>query len=127
MIWEFHMKMIYTRLTVATLLLAATYAPSHGEDAVAPPPSVPPAESAPNSQTDMPSSGAPRASPVPRPSIVRKIADTTPAQPTDAVRPYRRHADRRYQRYAYWEPFPLYLPHLYHQRVSWSRIRWFGF
>ncbi|MGY2930755.1 hypothetical protein ACVWXL_000327 [Bradyrhizobium sp. GM22.5] len=28
---------------------------------------------------------------------------------------------RRSQRYAYWEPFPLYLPHVFHQRVHWSR------
>jgi hypothetical protein len=122
------MKMIATRLSVAILLLAATYGPSHGEDAVAPSPSVPPAASAPTSQIDMPQSGASQASPVPRPSIVPKTVDKTPAEATDTTaRPYRRHAHRRYQGYAYWEPFPLYLPHFYHQRVSWSRIRWFGF
>ena len=42
---------------------------------------------------------------------------------------HRRYAHRHWHRYgyyrtAYWEPFPIFWPHFYHNRIHWSRIPW---
>jgi hypothetical protein len=121
------MKTTPARLAIATMLLAATYAQSRAEDAVLPAPPATPAASAPAAEANTrPPGGSPPAS-VPRPSLVPNTTDTASEKPTiTAARPYRRHVYRRSQRYAYWEPFPLYLPHVFRRRVHWSRVRWFG-
>ncbi|WP_156927589.1 hypothetical protein [Bradyrhizobium sp. Tv2a-2] len=74
---------------------------------------------------------------VPRPSILPKTTDKTADQGTEPVtpqasddsarRPRHHYAHRRHWRYAYWEPFPIYWPHIYHSRVYWNRIPWFSF
>jgi len=68
---------------------------------------------------------------MPRPSILPKNAEPAPQpiapQADDAApRRHRHYAHRRYGwHYAYWQPFPIYWPHLYHSRIYWSRIPWF--
>jgi len=65
---------------------------------------------------------------VPRPSIVPKTSDAAPApeaSETTARKP-RRYARKHYRRYAYWEPFPLYVPHLHRHSISWRRLAWFN-
>jgi hypothetical protein len=67
---------------------------------------------------------------VQRPAIVPKAAETTPpaadAEPAPSHRRYAHYRHRRYGYYrtAYWEPFPIYWPHVYHNRVRWNRIPW---
>lgn len=122
------MKTTSTRLVIVTMLLVVTYAPSRAEDAALPAAPASPAASSPAAQADAPPVGGSPPAAVPRPSLVPNATDPAAEKPTNsAARPYRHHANRRHQRYAYWEPFPVYLPHFFHQRVHWSRIRWFGF
>ncbi len=85
---------------------------------------------------------------VPRPSIVPKTAaPATPAEPAKTAAPaktaqpaaapatteaaprrYRRHAHRHYyRRYAFWSPFPIYLPRIRGHNIYWSRVSWFRF
>jgi len=104
----------------AALLLASLNVPCRAEDAPATPPAA-----AQTTQRDAKS--AP--SDVPRPSITAKTTDTTAPDATSEPAPHhRRHyAHRHYRHYAYWEPFPIYLPHLYHNRIVWNRVSWFRF
>ena len=65
---------------------------------------------------------------VPRPSILPKTTETTPApaaSETTARKP-RRYARKHYRRYAYWEPFPVYWPNYHRQHLPWRRLAWFG-
>jgi hypothetical protein len=113
------MKAHFTGLAVAALLVVAP-ALANAEDA--PASAAPPAAAAPQTE-------APPAS-VPRPSIAPKTAE--PAAPAAASEPaprHRRYAHRHWHRYgyyrtAYWEPFPIFWPHFYHNRVHWSRVPW---
>ena len=101
----------------ATLLLvgAATF-PGHAEDA----PKAPAAgqtESAPAS--------------VARPSLAPKTAEpaSAPAAADPAPLRQRRTAHRHNRRYGYyrtahWQPFPIYWPHLYRNRIHWNQIPW---
>jgi len=61
---------------------------------------------------------------VPRPSILKTTEDAVPAA-EDKPRKVRRTARKHHRRYAYWEPFPLYLPHIHSHHVSWRRLAWF--
>jgi hypothetical protein len=114
------MKTHFTGLAVAALLIVGSALPSFAEDAAAP--STPAAPTA--AQTEAPPLS------VPRPSLVPKTA--APASPTADAEPlpppHRRYAHhhRRYGYYrtAYWEPFPIYWPHLYHNRIHWNRTPW---
>jgi hypothetical protein len=102
-------------LAAAALLLAALNVPCRAEDAAAAPPAA--------------TQEATKPTDVPRPSITAKSSDT--AAPDAASEPaprHRRHYAHRYYRYrhyAYWEPFPVYLPHLYRNRIVWNRVSWF--
>jgi hypothetical protein len=115
------MKAHFTGLAVAALLVAALTLPGHAEDAAAPTaPAAAQKEAAPAS--------------VPRPSLAPKTAEpaSAPATTESDARPPRRYAHRRWHRYgyyrtAYWEPFPIYWPHLYRSRIHWGRIPWFSF
>ena len=72
------------------------------------------------------STGNPPAS-VPRPAIVPKTAEGAAPAATDAKpRKPRRYARKHHRRYAYWEPFPLYIPHLHRHHISWRRLAWFN-
>jgi hypothetical protein len=119
-----HMKRHYSAALAAAFLLTAPSFAAKAEDAPAP----------------VASPAAPAAAPadspgnVARPSIVPK--NDTAAKPDASVKPqadaepsprrHRRYAHRRYHRYAYWEPFPIYFPHLTRRHgVYWSRIPWF--
>jgi len=111
------MRKHFTGLAIATLLAVAPIVPGHAEDV------APPAQAAPvAAQTPPPAS-------VPRPSIVPKSAEPAAAPVADDDAPYRhrRYVHRHYRHYAYWEPFPVYWPHFYRQRIYWSRIPWFAF
>ena len=120
------MKMQFKGIAVAALLTMGSTLAAHAEDAAPPKDTAAPAAT----QTEAPAS-------VPRPSIVPKTSDKTsdktaePAAATDTTEPApRRHqhyARRHYRRYAYWEPFPVYFPHLHHHRIYWNRISWFYF
>jgi hypothetical protein len=120
------MKTSLAGLAVAALLVAGSSLPGFAEDAAAPQtpaaqaPTMPPA-----AETDA-SSGA-----EPRPSIAPKTAE--PAQPAADAEPaaprHRRYAHYRHHHYgyyrtAYWEPFPIYWPHFYHNRIHWNRVPW---
>jgi hypothetical protein len=103
-------------IAAATLLLAALNVPCRAEDAPATPPAA--AQATPGDSKATPAD-------VPRPSI--KSTDT--AAPDAASEPaprHRRHYAHRYYRYyAYREPFPIFFPHLYHNRIVWNRVSWF--
>jgi hypothetical protein len=118
------MKAQLTGLAVALLFTAASTLPGHAEETAQPPapaasPSAPAATPAEPPAT------------MPRPSILPKNAEPAPQpiapQADDAApRRHRHYAHRRYGwHYAYWQPFPIYWPHLYHSRIYWSRIPWF--
>jgi hypothetical protein len=108
------MKTNFAGLAVAALLVVAPALPGHAEDAA-------PAAT----------STAPPPASVPRPSIVPKTAEppSPQADAEPAPRRHRHYAHRHYyyRHYAYWEPFPVYVPHFYRQRIYWSRIPWFAF
>ena len=108
------MKHHFTGLAAAALLVIGSTFPSLAEDAAPIPPAPPAAQTA-----------APPPS-VPRPSIVPKTAEPAAAE---AAPPPRRTAHRHRRGYgnyrtAYWEPFPVYWPHLYRNRIHWNRIPW---
>jgi hypothetical protein len=112
------MKTHFTGLAVAALLIIGPPLPGHAEDTTAAPtqtPAATPTEAPPPS--------------VPRPSLAPKAAE--PASPAADAQPAPRHhrgyAHRHWRRYAYWEPFPIYWPHVYHNRLHWNRIPWFTF
>jgi hypothetical protein len=112
-----YMKKHFTGLAIATLLAIGPVVPGHAEDAATP--AAPAATS-----TDAPPPS------VPRPSLVPKAAE--PAAPAAEAQPtpshHRRYAYRHhrhgYYRTAYWEPFPIFWPHVYHNRIHWNRIPW---
>ncbi len=113
------MKFHFTGLAIAALLIVGPILPGHAEDAAAPKDTMTPAAT----QTKAPPPS------VPRPSLAPKIAEPaspeTTAEPTPSPqrRMVHRHSHRwGYYRTAYWEPLPIYWPHLYHQRIHWSRI-----
>ena len=62
---------------------------------------------------------------VPRPSILPKTEEAAPAVEAQP-RKVRRYARKHHRRYAYWEPFPLYIPHLHRHHISWHRMAWFN-
>jgi hypothetical protein len=105
---------------LATLLIFGSSLAAHAEDSTtAPAATSPPAAS---------QSQAPPVS-VARPSIVPKASEPPPSRDADAAPPRHRHAHRHYnRRYAsLWAPFPIYLPHLYHRRIVWTRMSWVSF
>ena len=123
------MRVRYFSISAATLMvMAATEFSARADDTTPAAPQTPATTAAPPPTT----SDAPPEN-VPRPSIVPPSADkgTEPAAPqtTDnsTLRRHRHYAHRRHWRDAYWEPFPIYWPHFYHNRVYWNRIPWFYF
>jgi hypothetical protein len=115
------MKFHFAGLAIAALLVIGPILPGHAEDAAAP---KDPAAAAP-AQTEAPPPS------VPRPSLVPKAAEpaspAAAAEPTSPSQPRAAHRHTRrwgYYRTAYWEPFPIYWPHLYRHRIHWSRIPW---
>lgn len=109
------MKFQFTTFALAAMLAVGASFPGHGEEAAKP------------ADTAAPTAAAPAAPDVARPSIAPKTAEpaTTPTQTEAAPRRHRRYARHYYRRYAYWEPFPIFLPHFHHHHISWGRIRWF--
>jgi hypothetical protein len=132
------MKKRLMGFAVAAALVAAHTLPSHAEDATPTPPAG-------GATTPSATPSEPPVS-VPRPSILPKTVEpskpvvtekpTTAEKPVatdkpvvtddDTARRHRRYA-RRHWRYAYWQPFPVYWPHLSRSHFYWSRISWFGF
>ena len=115
------MKSRLTGLTLATVLVIASSVPGFAEDAAAP--AAPTAPAATQPEAPPPS--------LPRPSLAPKTAEPAapPVAEDPAPRRNRRYAhryDRRYGYYrtGYWEPFPIYWPHLYHSRIHWNRMPW---
>jgi hypothetical protein len=109
------MMNFFKGFAAAAVLVAAVGLPAHAEDA--PAATTAPTEAAPSESKPAPSDVA-------RPALVPK-AESAPAASTEAPRPHRRYARHHYRHYAYWEPFPVYFPHLYHNRILWNRISWF--
>ena len=118
------MKNYFMGFAAAAALVAAMSLPAHAEDA--PATATAPTQAAPAPTQATPSEAKPATADVARPSRVPK-ADAVPDASTEAPRPHRRYARHHYHRYAYWEPFPVYLPHLYHNRIIWNRVPWFRF
>jgi hypothetical protein len=116
------MKTHCAGLAVAALLVIGATLAGYAEDAAAP--AAPAASAA--TQIDAPPPS------VPRPSIVPKTAEPASAPLADETAPRHRRYVRHHWRYgyyrtAYWEPFPIFWPHLYDSRIHWSRIPWFSF
>jgi hypothetical protein len=108
------MKSHLTGVALAVLLAIGATLRGHAEDATRPADTAPAANKA-----DAPVS-------VPRPSIAPKTAEpASPPAATEATTRRHRYARHHFRRYAYWEPFPVYLPHFRRHRISWGRIRWF--
>ena len=109
---------LFTSLAIAALLVAGSALPGFAQDAAKQPPATETASPPPASNET-----------APRPSILPKAAEPAPAAEATEPAPRRRYAHhyRRYGYYrtAYWEPFPIYWPHLYHNRIHWNRIPWF--
>jgi hypothetical protein len=125
------MKLYFSGFAVAALLVFGPALSSHAEDAAAP--KAAPAPAAAPTEAPPPS--------VARPSIVPKAAEPTVppvagknAEPgaknvSDQRSRQRRYAHRHHRRHgyyrtAYWQPFPIYWPHLYRNRIHWSRTPW---
>jgi hypothetical protein len=114
------MKIHFAGLAVAILLAAGTTLPGHAEDAA--PSNAPAAPATAPTETPPPS--------VARPSLTPKTAEpASPPAAEEPTQPRRRYAHRYHRRYgyyrtAYWEPFPIFWPHLYHNRIHWNRIPW---
>ena len=114
----------------AAALLCATFSlPVYAEDApaaTASPAASTSTQAAPTQAT--PNEATPAPSTVPRPALVPKATDaTTDATTEPAPRRHRHYARYHYRRYAYWEPFPIFFPHLYRSHIVWNRVRWFSF
>jgi len=109
-------------LAFAALLVLGRPVPGHAQDAASKPATTPSAAQNPTAApTDAPAS-------VPRPSISPRTAEPAPATSEEAKpRRHRRHARHNYRRYAHWQPFPIYWPHLHRRGITWSRISWFSF
>ena len=122
------MKSQLTGVALAALLAIGASLPGHAEDAAKPSDTAAPAAAAPAAAAPAASKADAPAS-VPRPSISPKTAEpaSPPAATEAAPRRHRRYARHHYRRYAYWEPFPIYLPHFRHHRIYWGRIPWFSF
>ena len=123
------MKTHFTGLAFAVLFVFGPTLPGYAEDAAAPKaPAAPTATQAPAAtQTEAPPPS------VPRPSLAPKTAEPASPPAAEPTPPrHRRYAHRHYQRHghyrtAYWEPFPIYWPHFYRNRIRWNRIPWFSF
>jgi hypothetical protein len=113
------MKSHFAGLAIAALLVVAPAFPGHAEDAATPATPAAPAAA----PAEAPAS-------VPRPSLAPKTAEpAAPVADDPAPRRHRRYAHRYhghygYYRTGYWEPFPVYFPHLYRNRIHWSRVPW---
>ncbi|MEH2491860.1 hypothetical protein [Bradyrhizobium sp. AZCC 2230] len=108
-------------IAVATLFLTVSTLPSRADDTSTAPSSAPAA--APAQAAQPPES-------VPRPAIVPKTAEPVAPQATTEPAPRappRRYVHRHHRRYAYWQPFPVYWPHVYRSHIVWNRIPWFRF
>jgi hypothetical protein len=108
----------FAGIAVAAMLSLGASLPGHAEDAAKSTDTAAPAAA----KTEAPANVA-------RPSIAPKTAEpaAAPATAEAAPRRHRRYARHHYRRYAYWEPFPIYLPHFQRHRIYWSRIPWFAF
>ncbi len=140
------MKTPLAGLAVAALLTVGSTFPGFAEDAAKTPPADTPAATAPAPadatpvvaprpsilfRKNDPKAAGPKAD-EPKADVPKADVPKTAEQPAAEQAPVRRH--RRYARhhhhywgnyrYAYWEPFPIFLPHLYHNRIHWSRIPW---
>jgi hypothetical protein len=129
--WIMKMKTRLMGFAVAAALAAAPTFPSFAEDAS-------PAPAAGSTTTPAATPNQPPPVSVPRPSIMPNTAE--PSKPVAADKPVaterpvvtdepasrrNRRYVRRHWRYAYWQPFPIYWPHLYRSHIYWSRIPWF--
>jgi hypothetical protein len=112
------MKIDFKGFAAAALLVAAFNFPAHAEDA-------PAATTAPAQTQAAPAQTAP--SDVARPAVVPKADAATDAGADAMPRHHRRYARYHYRHYAMFEPFPIFLPHLYHNRIVWNRMSWFRF
>ena len=113
------MKSHLTGVALAALIAIGATLPGHAEDAAKPADTVAPATTAPAAAAPVASKADTPAN-VARPSIAPKTAEpaSPPAATEAAPRRHRRYARHHYRRYAYWEPFPIYLPHFHHHRIT---------
>jgi hypothetical protein len=117
------MKSRLTGVALAALLAIGATLPGHAEDAAKPADTVAPAAAAPAASTPThPPAWRVRRSRRRPPNPSHSLSATEAAP-----RRHRRHARHHDRRYAYWEPFPIYLPHFHHHRITWGRIPWFSF
>jgi hypothetical protein len=127
------MRIRYLAMSVATLTaMAATELSARADDMTPAAPAAPAATAAaPTATPDAPPVNVPRPSIVPKTTdkITDKTAEPVAPQASDDTTPHPRrlYTHRRHWRYAYWEPFPVYWPHIYHSRIYWNRIPWFSF
>ena len=112
------MKACFKALAAAAaVLLAASQLTAHAEDAPAATPTAPGATT--------PNDAKPPV--VTRPTIAPKATEaaTPDATAEPSPRRLRRYGHYHDRRYAHWQPFPIYFPHLYRHRIVWNRMPWF--
>ena len=122
------MRVRYLAISTAALMaMAASELSARADDTAPAAPAAPAATTAAPAATDTPPVNVPRPSILPK--TTDKSAEPVAPQASDEAtpRPHRHYAHRRHLRYAYWEPFPVYWPHLYRSHIYWSRIPWFSF
>jgi len=121
-----YMKSYFTGLAVAALLVTGSVFPGYAEDAAAPAtPAATPSEAPPQS-VPRPSLAPKAAEPVTAPAA-NKTAEPNAKNVSDERPRHRRYARRHrygYYRTAYWQPFPIYWPHIYRSGLHWNRIPW---
>jgi hypothetical protein len=107
-------------LAFAALLVLGRPVPGHAQDAASKPAATPSTARTPTAAPgDAPAN-------VPRPSIAPRTAEPATTE-VAKLRRHRRHARHHHRRYAHWQPFPVYWPHLHGHGIYWSRRPWFGF
>jgi len=115
-------------LALAALLAVAPAFAGHAEDATTPPPQT---ETPAQTQTQTTTQAQSPPVSVARPAIVPQATELPPSRDAAAgtAPPQQGHSARRRDRgYAsFWQPFPIYVPHLYRNRIVWSRLPWLSF
>jgi hypothetical protein len=112
------MTIDFKGLAAAALLLTALNFPCYAEDATTTAPAA----------SDQATQGDAKPRDVQRPALTARSADTAPDATTEPAPRHRHYARRHYYRHlAYWEPFPVFLPHFFHNRITWNRVSWFRF
>src|SRR5471032_1815839 len=110
-----YMKSYFTGVAMAALLVTGSILPSYAEDAAAPKAPAATQSDAPPQSVPRPSLAPKAAEPATAPAASKTVEPDTKSVSDERPR-QRRYAHRYrhgYYRTAYWQPFPIYWPHIY--------------